>query len=139
MSGFLVDTNVLSELRKGRRANANVQAWFARTPGSVLWTSVLVVGEIRKGIEAIRRRDAATATALDQWLERVMAAHSGRILPIDTDVAIAWGRLSSRGAVPVIDGLLAATAATRGLVLVTRNVRDLAKTGVPHLDPFAAR
>jgi toxin FitB len=137
VSGFLIDTNVISELRKGTRANANVRRWFESTDESTLYLSVLVTGEIRRGIEAIRRRDPRAASALEHWLAALVQAHSDRVLPVDATVADEWGRLDARGSLPVVDGLLAATARVHKLTLVTRNTRDVARTGVEVLDPFA--
>lgn len=134
---WLVDTNVLSELRKGNRADKRIRAWFANTEEDDLYTSVLVLGEIRRGIESIRRRDTASAIALEQWLVRLATGFGDRILPVDVRVADRWGALNVPDPVPTIDGLLAATALVHDLVLVTRNVRDVAATGVQVLDPSA--
>jgi toxin FitB len=134
---YLLDTNVLSELRKGRRCNSGVTAWFSEVADADLGLSVLVVGEIRRGIEAVRRRDEARATALDQWLARLLRDHGERILPVDRPVAEEWGRLTAVRAASVVDVLLAATARVHGLTLVTRNVRDVQWTGVSCLNPFA--
>lgn len=97
---------------------------------------MLTIGEIRKGIESIRRRDAPSAGALDAWLFGLIAHHSSRLLPIIVPVADEWGRMSAPDPLPVIDGLLAATAKLHGLTLVTRNVDDVSATGVPLLNPF---
>jgi predicted nucleic acid-binding protein len=137
VTGFLVDTNVLSELRKGTRADANVQRWFEGVDENAIFLSVLVTGEIRRGIEAIRKRDSRAASALERWLDDLMRAHADRVLPVDAATADEWGRLDAQGSLPVVDGLLAATARVRDLTLVTRNVRDVARTGVDLLDPFA--
>jgi toxin FitB len=134
---WLVDTNVLSELRKGDRADTGVRDWFASARDEELFTSVLVLGEIRRGIESIRRRDAPSATALDQWLERIAVDFADRVLPVDARVADRWGHLNVPDPIPTVDGLLAATALVHDLVLVTRNVRDVGRTGVRVLDPAA--
>ena len=134
---WLVDTNVLSELRKGERADAGVRAWFAEARDDELFTSVLVLGEIRRGVESIRRRDAPSAIALDQWLARLAADFADRVLPVDARVADRWGSLNVPDPIPTVDGLLAATALVHDLVLVTRNVRDVERTGVRFLDPAA--
>jgi len=97
---------------------------------------VLTVGEIRRDIESIRARDSESAAALDSWLARVVAEHEDRILPVDRAAAEEWGRLNVPDPLPVIDGLLAATASVRGMTLVTRNTRDVERTGVSCLDPF---
>lgn len=132
---WLVDTNVLSELRKGTRADTGIQAWFASADDEALYTSVLVLGEIRRGIESIRRRDTASALALEQWLVRLALGFGERILPVDVRVADRWGALNVPDPIPTVDGLLAATALVHDLVLVTRNVRDVASTGVQVFDP----
>jgi len=134
---FLLDTNVWSELRK-RRADARVAAWFAGVADEDIFLSVLVVGEIRRGVESIRRRDPDQAATLERWLMGLLRDCAERILPVTREVAEEWGRLTSRKAIPSIDGLLAATARVHGLTLVTRNVRQLAAVGVPLLDPFGA-
>lgn len=133
---WLVDTNVLSELRKGERANSAVWAWFTEAAEEELFTSVLVVGEIRRGIEAIRRRDATAAAALEQWLARVCENFRDRVLPLDLAIAKRWGTLNVPDPVPTVDGLLAATALVHEMTLVTRNVHDVERTGVRILNPF---
>lgn len=135
---WLVDTNVLSELRKGERAEVGVRSWFAEVDDAELFTSVLVLGEIRRGIESIRRRDKPSALALEQWLVRLAMGFGERVLPIDVRTADRWGSLNVPDPVPTVDGLLAATALEHDLVLVTRNVRDVAATGVQVLDPTAS-
>jgi predicted nucleic acid-binding protein len=135
---LLLDTNVLSELRKGARANARVREWFAGVADDEIHLSVLVVGELRRGIERIRRRDARQAVALERWLGRVVREHAPRILAVDGRVAEEWGRLTAERPGSLVDTLMAATARVHGLVLVTRNTRDVAWTGVPHLNPFEA-
>jgi toxin FitB len=133
---YLIDTNVISELRKGARADRRVADWFARLADDDIYLSVLTIGEIRKGIERIRLRDRRAAASLDRWLRDVVDAHRDRILAVDEAVAEEWGRLNVPDPLPVVDGLLAATAAVHGLVLATRNVKDLRSTGVPLLNPF---
>jgi toxin FitB len=135
---WLVDTNILSELRKGERANAGVRAWYSTALPGELYTSVLVLGEVRRGIESIRRRDAASATALETWLARLAGGFADRILPVDEAVADRWGALNVPDPIPTVHGLLAATALVHDLVLVTRNVRDVATTGARVLDPAAS-
>lgn len=135
---YLLDTNVVSELRKGSRGHPNVVAWFSDVADGDLCLSVLVVGEIRRGIEAIRRRDGTKASALEQWLARLVRDHGERILPVDRAVAEEWGRLSAARSVSVVDTLLAATARVHRLTLVTRNVRDVEWTGVSCVNPFVS-
>ena len=136
---YLLDTNVLSELRKGRRCDPGVAAWVSGVADVDLCLSVLVVGEIRRGIEAVRRRDGARASALDQWLARLLRDHGERILPVDRQVAEEWGRLTAARTASVVDTLLAATARVHGLTLVTRNVRDVQWTGASCVNPFTSR
>jgi len=134
---FLLDTNLVSELRKGPRINAGVRAWFDAVDESDLFLSVLVVGELRQGVERIQRRDAPGARALSIWLERLIEQHADRILPVDIAIAELWGRLNVPDPLPTVDGLLAATALVNDLTLVTRNLADIARTGARTLNPFA--
>ena len=135
---WLLDTNVLSELRKGNRANQGVADWYSTVREEELYTSVLVLGEVRRGIESIRRRDIPSALALEQWLLRLVTTFSERVLPIDDRVADRWGALNVHDPIPTVDGLLAATALVHDLVLVTRNVHDVQGTRAQVLDPFRA-
>jgi predicted nucleic acid-binding protein len=134
---FLVDTNVVSELRKGRRANPNVRSWFESVDDAEVYLSVLVIGELRQGVESLRRRDPASAAQLDRWLHELVAIHAKRVLPVDAAIADRWGRLSVPDPISAVDGMLAATALVHSLTLVTRNVRHVRRTGVRHVDPFA--
>jgi toxin FitB len=136
---WLLDTNILSELRKGSRCHPNVARWSATVTREATYTSVLVIGEIRRGVESVRRRDARQAAVFETWLEQVRHTFAGRILGIDERVAEQWGRFNVPDPIPVIDGLLAATAKIQGMILVTRNVADLERTGVKILNPFADR
>ena len=131
---LLLDTSVVSELRKGSQANPHLRAWFHGIDDRDIHLSVLVVGEIRRAAEALR--DPAGA-ALERWLGRLSAVHADRILPVDGRVADRWGRLLHIRSGPVVDTLMAATALVHNLVLVTRNVKDVAWTGASYLDPFA--
>jgi predicted nucleic acid-binding protein len=133
---YLVDTNVLSELRKRGRCDPNVGAWYRSARQEELFLSVLVIGELRRGAERMRRRDARQFTALEKWLILAVDRFADRIVPVDRRVAEEWGRIGGGAEVPVIDGLLAATAKVRRLTVVTRNVRDFARTGVDVLNPF---
>lgn len=133
---FLLDTNVISELRKGTRANPNVAAWARTVDPRDLATSVLVLAEIRRGIELKRSKDPNQADRLDAWFARMRQGLEARVIPVDEAVADRWARLSVPDPLPFVDGLMAATALARGLVLVTRNTRDVARAGVALLDPF---
>jgi len=134
---FLIDTNILSEVQKGERADPGVRDWYAGVDPSDLHLSVLVIGEIRQGVERLRRRDPVQAERLEQRLLEFSRAFSERILPISAAVAERWGRNNVPDSLPVIDGLLAATAQEHGLTLVTRNVRDVERCGVSLLNPFS--
>ena len=139
MSGFLLDTNVLSELIRPK-PDANVKRWVEETDESILFLSVLTLGEIRKGIASLRA--GSRRGRLESWLQvDLRARFEDRILPIDDAIADRWGTVSAFGAakgksVPVIDGLLAATALHHNLTLVTRNSSDVAGTGVSTLNPW---
>jgi len=135
MVSFLLDTNIVSEARK-RNADSSVRAWLASVPTADLYLSVLVVGEIRQGIERLRRRDPSQAMVYEAWLSALRHEYSDRIVPVTGDVAEEWGRLNVPDPLPVIDGLMAATAKVHGWTLVTRNVADLDRTGVRLLNPF---
>ncbi len=133
---FLIDTNIISEVRKGDRCNPHVSTWYASIADDDLLLSTLVLGEIRKGVELARPRDPDKAAALERWLRQVEAAFDGRVLGIDNAVSDQWGRMSAVRPIRVIDGLLAATAMTNGLTLVTANDRDIAGLGAIVLNPF---
>ena len=134
-AGYLLDTNLISETRK-LRADAGVIAFLAAADSAGLFLSVLTLGELRKGVEARRRIDAATAARLEAWVDDIEATFADRVLPVDVAAARLWGELSARRSLPVIDTLIAATAISRGLTLVTRNTRDVASTGVPLVDSW---
>jgi hypothetical protein len=133
---FLLDTNVVSEIRK-KAPDRGVAAWFASVPADKLFLSVLVVGEIRQGIARLVRRDPAQAEIFERWLSQLVDGYGDRIVPITVRIAEAWGRLNVPDPVPVVDGLLAATALVHDWTLVTRNVNDVTSTGLRLLDPFA--
>ena len=129
--GYLIDTNVISELRR-REPEPRVVQWFERKPAGMLYMSVLSLGEIRRGVENLQASERQQA--LRAWLEEDLPAFfAGRLLPIDAAVAHRWGRLQAEMArpLPAIDSLLAATALEHRLVLITRNLKDLA--GLPVL------
>ena len=140
MSGFLLDTNVISELVKPK-PDSRVTAWVDSVDENLLYLSVLTLGEIRKGVALLQ--DASRRVTLEAWLDSELALRfAHRILPIDQVVADRWGKMAARASMaksplPTIDGLLAATAADHDLTLVTRNIRDVAVTGVPVFNPWA--
>jgi predicted nucleic acid-binding protein len=133
---FLLDTNVISELRKGPRTNPGVRDWFDGVAGEDVHLSVVVIGELRQGIERVRKRDARSAANLERWLDVLVEDYGARILPVDLAVADLWGRLNVPDPLPAIDGFLAATALIHDLTLVTRDVRGVKSTGVATLNPF---
>ena len=136
---YLLDSNVVSELRKRERADAGVRRWFTDVGDSDLYLSVLTIGEIRRGIESILRRDRPRALVLSRWFQTLVVDYEARLLPIDRAIAEEWGRMNASTTLPAIDGLLAATARVHDLTFVTRNTRDVARTGVPCLNPFERR
>lgn len=137
---YLVDTNVVSEARKGSRADFGVRRFFAgvvdnRTP---VFLSVITIGELRRGVELIRHRgDALQAQRLEKWLQSILADFADNILDIDADIAQLWGRLCAPRGENALDKLIAATALIHGLTVVTRNHRHFGTTGVSLLDPFS--
>jgi len=133
---FLLDTDVVSELRKST-PHPEVLAWQRRNAAAEAYLSVLVIGEIRQGIERVRPRDARWAETLDDWFDGLLSTYRDRILPVTTEIAQEWGRYNvPPKAPPIVDGLLAATAKVHRLTLVTPNVGDVAGTGVAVLNPF---
>jgi predicted nucleic acid-binding protein len=133
---WLLDTNILSELRKGTRCNSNVAAWFAELEDEDIHLSVLVLGEIRRGVERIRPRDARAAQSLERWLVRLATDYGERILPIDGSVAEEWGRMNVSRPRSAVDSMLSATAKIHDLTLATRNVKHVAGLGARYLNPF---
>lgn len=127
----------MSELRK-RQPHPNLLAWYSAVMSADLFLSVLTLGEVRLGIERLRRRDAPRAERLERWLQGLELTYQERIVGIDAATAREWGRLNCPDPLPVIDSLLAASARARGWTLVTRNTRDLARTGARLLNPFEA-
>ncbi len=131
-----MDTNVLSETRRPR-GDEGVKRWVSSTPSDDLYLSVLVVGEVRRGIERLKRRDPDQAGVYEAWLATVLRDYADRIVPVDVEAADEWGRMSVPDPVPIVDGLMAATAKVRGMTFVTRNTADVERTGVAVLDPFS--
>ena len=132
---YLLDTNVLSEVRKPHK-DSNVRRWFEQVRSDELFLSVLVLGEVRQGVERLKRRDAAQAAVFERWLEGLHRYYRERVLPVDEAVVDVWGRINAVDPLPVIDGLLASTALVHKLTLVTRNTRDVRRSGVAVLNPF---
>jgi predicted nucleic acid-binding protein len=137
VNGFLLDTNVVSELRKKERCAPKVSTWAAAVPRNQDYLSVLVVGELMRGANLKRRTDPLMADALTKWIARLTHLYSDRILPVTLEVAQEWGRLSALRPIPPEDGLLAATALVHRLTLVTRNVKNVEGLGVSLLNPWS--
>jgi len=135
---FLLDTNVISELRKRERCKPSLTQWFSTVQADDLYVSVLAVGELRRGIALLRRRDIRGATVLDRWLREIERRYGDRILPVTLEICRIWGGMSLDRPLAPIDGLMAATAVHHGMTLVTHNVEDVERSGLGVLDPFAA-
>ncbi|NUR95155.1 MAG: type II toxin-antitoxin system VapC family toxin [Kribbellaceae bacterium] len=132
---FLLDTNVVSELRK-KSPDSWVAEWFRSVKSAQLYLSVLVVGEIKQGVERLAARDPRRAAALDDWHRRLVLGYSDRIVPVSLEVAETWGRLNATRRLPLADGLMAATALVHDWTFVTRNTADVEETGARLLNPF---
>jgi toxin FitB len=130
---YLVDTNVLSEARRG---SAEARAWLRSVDPATVYLSVVTLGEIMKGIALKRRTDPPMAASLTLWLERLRHEHAARILPITDRVALEWGRLAAERPRGMADGLIAATAVIHDKIVVTRNVDDFADTNVGVVNPW---
>ncbi len=138
---YLIDTNVISELRKKNKANAGVTAFFswAKKQGARSFISVITVGELRRGVDGIRHRgDRLQADKLSQWLETILDEYFENILDFTQSEAQVWGHLRVPHYENAIDKQIAATALTHGLILITRNVDDFYGTGVQVINPFEA-
>lgn len=134
---YLVDTNVISEARKGKKANPGVQKFFQAIEAGGLYLSVQTIGEIRRGLENIRRRgDLPQARKLEKWLDSIVADYADRILSFDEECAQVWGRLMSPHHEHPIDKQIAAIALIHDLTVITRNVDDFRGTGTRTSNPF---
>jgi toxin FitB len=139
MNGFLLDTNVISELRKGDRCHKSVRSWFESIPEDELFLSVLVFGEIRRGVERIRVHDPISARSLQKWLEEISTDFADRIMGVDVAIADQWGRLGIQQPVPVLDAMLAATALVHDLTVATRDTDGFKNTGARVINPFVVK
>jgi hypothetical protein len=139
VNGYLLDTNVVSELRKGPRADAHVTAWFQRRNRRELFLSAITLAELRRGIALIARRDSAQGDHLRVWCDQLQRdfGRTGRLLPIRAAEAAAWGELMALRPLPVLDGFLAATAQYHSLTLATRNEAHFADLPLEVENPFA--
>ena len=137
MPGFLLDTNVLSEIRKGpQRARQEVYQWWLGMQGQELFVSVMTLGEIRKGIDRLGSRDVSQTLVLERWLEEVKHAFREQLIEVSSGIAECWGHLQAVRSLPAVDALLAASAQHHNLTLVTRNEADFAGLGIRVLNPF---
>lgn len=138
---YLIDTDVISEARKGEKANAGARNFFADAgrERAVLFISAVTIGELRQGVEKIRLRgDRQQAQSLERWLNRVTTDYANSVLSFDEDVAHIWGRLRARWPENALDKQIAATALLYGFTVVTRNVMHFQSTGVQLLNPFTS-
>jgi predicted nucleic acid-binding protein len=135
----LVDTNVVSELKRGSRASPRVLAWFAEMPPEHVYTSVIVLGELQRGVELLQKRDRAQARILENWYNAVRHRLGDRVLDITEQVMMVWARISVPDMLPAYDGLIAATALAHDLTVATRNTVDYRRTGVKVIDPWKDR
>ncbi len=136
---YLIDTNVISEIRKGDKADVGVRQFFGKaiTQNTPLYISALTLGELRRGVDLILYRgDSSQATLLETWLNTILQAYQGHILNMDTEITLLWGRLRVPHAQHALDKLIAATALSYDLTVVTRNLKDFEQTGVRLLNPF---
>ncbi|MDP9409643.1 MAG: type II toxin-antitoxin system VapC family toxin [Actinomycetota bacterium] len=132
---YLLDTNVLSEARRPR-GDVRVKRWISSVPARDLYLSVLTLGEVRRGIGLLGRRDPAQADVYEAWLVTVLSDYADRVLPVDAEVAEEWGRMNVPDPISIVDGLMAATAKVRNMTFVTSNTADVARTGARLLNPF---
>jgi len=135
----LVDTNVISELQRGRNATPRVVEWFAALAPQNIFTSVIVLGEIRRGIELVALRDKPQAEALEHWYRSVREQLGDRVLAVDEPIMALWARISVPNMPPAYDGLIAAAALARGLTIATRNAEDFRRTGAKVINPWKDR
>jgi predicted nucleic acid-binding protein len=131
---FLLDTNVISEIRRAR--DPHVRAWIDTVDDAELYLSVLTLGEIRTGVDRLRTRDVAQANVFARWLGELHTRFAGRIVPVDTRVADQWGRLNAVASRSTVDSLIAATAQVHELIVATRNTKDFERCEVPLFNPW---
>jgi predicted nucleic acid-binding protein len=134
---FVLDTNIISEVRKMRgRCHPQVWRWYDATPVEEIYLSVIVLGEMRRGVEMKRRKDPASARAFEKWLSETEVVYQERVLSITKEICDIWGRISAQSNISTSDGLIAATAAYHGFTVATRNTRDFQRCGVDYMNPF---
>lgn len=130
---YLIDTNVLSEARRGR---TEAREWLRSVDPDHVYLSVITLGEIMKGLSLKTRTDAAASVSLLRWLEQLRTDHARRILPITDSVALEWGRIAAVRPRNMADALIAATASVHHKIIVTRNIADFEDLGIPLIDPW---
>ncbi len=135
----LLDTNVISELKRGRKAAPRVIAWFSTLPPQNVFTSVIVLGEIRRGIELIARRDRPQAEVFERWYSSVRERLGTRVLAVDEPIMTLWARISVPNMPPAYDGLIAATALVHDLIIASRNTEDFRRVGAKVINPWLDR
>lgn len=133
---YILDTNILSELRRGRKCDPRVRRWVESVDALDMFISVVTLGEIRAGVESLRCRDPKQAAVIESWLLTLPRKYAGRTLTVTAKEADQWGRLSPNQRPSVGDGLIAATALQHGLTVATRNTSDFERCGVPLVNPF---
>lgn len=132
---YLVDTNVVSEARRG---SPEAVAWLRSVDPANVHLSTLTLGEIMRGIALKQKTDPKTARHLTEWLRRLRHDHADRILPVTDEIAVEWGRIAAIRPRGDVDGLIAATAIVRDLIVVTRNTEDFEDTGAAVINPWEA-
>lgn len=135
MTGFLLDTNVISESKK-RRPAAAVVTWLTSIRASEAWISVLTLGELRSGAVRLANRDPVRAAAIADWVDELEINYAHRVLPVDVSVARAWAQISAARTLPAVDALIVATAVVHGLTVATRNTRDMDGLGAAIVNPW---
>lgn len=135
---YLLDTNVISELRIAKKMHPSLQEWWSETDIQTVYISVLVLGEIRQGIERLRIKDPQRAGEIEHWMQLITRSLGTRVLIVNQQIAEIWGRMGIKRTLPLVDSVLAATALAHDLTLVTRNTKDIQDTGVRYLNPFEA-
>lgn len=132
---YLLDTNVVSEIQK-KKSNSQVAAWLSIIHSSQLYLSCITIGEIRKGISKLAKKDKIASLKLEKWLERIIIDYNERILNIDKEICEEWGELMSIDSTNVIDALIAAQAKQSNMILVTRNIKHYNMFNIKIFDPF---
>ncbi|PAW67782.1 MAG: hypothetical protein B9S38_11915 [Verrucomicrobiia bacterium Tous-C4TDCM] len=135
MNGYLLDTNVVSALRRPK-VFPQVARWVRSLPDDCMWVSVISMGEVRNGIERKLRSDLEQGRVLESWYETLQPFYGDKILPVDLEIAERWGQLAIRQPLAIADGLIAASALVHDLTLATRNTSDFEPHGVRVVNPF---